>query len=193
MNGKVVCAELAYKEERLKALRSMNSKLESKCFQILKKFEAFQFYEAKAFEAADNSNRMAGVIEELQSALHKSKAEMESLNQNNEILNNEKYKLEVEIESLKILIGQIRNHNEELTNKNFELENKFKKTLETRDIASISQTRDKGKTFHSTALNNLTKLQNEVNFIFIQKNNDLAVDELKPAKIVVSNNNLEIR
>jgi chromosome segregation ATPase len=62
-------AEIAYKEERLQALRQMNTKLEQKSSQILKKWETFKLFEEKSNQVSNNCNTLLEVIEDLNKKL----------------------------------------------------------------------------------------------------------------------------
>lgn len=160
---KQVSAELAYKEERLKALRHMNSKLEQKSTQILKKFEAFKLFEEKSNEMSQNSQRMMEMVDELNRKLSIENYEKESIKKNLEITNNEKTKNLAEFEELKRQLNSLKTINEELMKQNTELENKFKRTLggDSRDTSFIlSKERGGTKAFHSSTLNNLNYTMN---------------------------------
>ena len=58
-------AEINYKEERLQALRQMNTKLEQKSSQILKKWETFRLFEEKSNQVSNNCNKLLEIIEDL--------------------------------------------------------------------------------------------------------------------------------
>lgn len=67
-----ISAELNYKEERLQALRHMNTKLEQKSTQILKKWETFRLFEEKTSQVNSNCNKLLEIIEDLNKKLSQS-------------------------------------------------------------------------------------------------------------------------
>jgi hypothetical protein len=163
---KQIAAELAYKEERLKALRHMNSKLEQKSTQILKKFEAFKLYEEKSNEISQNSQRLMEVIEDLNRKLSIESYEKDTFRKSLESTNSDKNKIISECEDLRKQLLSIKSMNEELMSKNTELENKFKRSLDqrggdSRDASFIlSKERGATKGFHSTTMNSINYTMN---------------------------------
>jgi hypothetical protein len=170
-DNKNMYQELSYKEERLKAVRFMNTKLEQKSNQILKKFEAFRLFEEKTQEVTSNSHRMLEVIEELNKKLNLESNENDSLKKQLEMRSNETSKYIKDLDEMRKQIFTLKQMNEELVNKNNELENKFKRSLEQRaGIESKENSFIQGNRtnlvtgdikpskggFHSNALNNLS-------------------------------------
>jgi chromosome segregation ATPase len=145
----------------LKAIRQMNAKLEHKCSQILKKWDLFVVYEEKTNEFMNNSNRLANVIEDLNNKLNDLTVENDNLKRNIEFLNNEKFKFENIIENQSRQVSMLKGNNDELSTKNNELENKFKRTLDQRELTSSKN----NKSFQSNALS-MSKMNNHEVSIF---------------------------
>jgi chromosome segregation protein len=151
-------AELAYKEERLKAIRLMNSKLEQKSQQILKKFEAFRLFEEKSNELSANSQKMYEIIEDLNSRLTQEAEEKDIQRKIAEKLGNQINKLSTEHEEVKKQLLSVKLLNEELLTKNSDLESKFKRSLDYRPGDSKDNSHIKGKNFFSNAMANLNQV-----------------------------------
>ena len=62
-------SDLCYKDERLKALRFMNSKLEQKSKDILQKWEMISDFQIKANEVSEANTQMINIIEKLKDRL----------------------------------------------------------------------------------------------------------------------------
>ena len=73
--------DLCYKEERLKALRYMNSKLEQKSKEILDKWTEISEFQGKANELKDENKQMIHVIEKLRTEIGDVKEDKERLNE----------------------------------------------------------------------------------------------------------------
>jgi chromosome segregation ATPase len=151
-------AELAYKEERLKAIRLMNNRLEQKSQQILKKFEAFRLFEEKSNELSANSQKMYEIIEDLNSRLTQEAEEKDIQRKISEKLGNQITKLSAEHDEVKKQLLSLKLLNEELLNKNSELESKFKRSLDYRPGDSKDNSVIKGKNFFSNAMTNLNQV-----------------------------------
>jgi len=162
--NKQIISDLNYKEERLRALRHMNSKLEQKSNQILKKFEAFRLFEQKSIEISQNSQKMMDIIDDLNKRLLQETFEKEAYKNNVENMTADNNKMSSEYEEMKKQFVSLKIMNEELVSKNNELEKKFKRSLEQRggDVVqntstSVSKERQtvSNKGFHSSTLNNM--------------------------------------
>ncbi len=162
VKNKQVLAELAYKEERLKAIRLMNSKLEQKSQQILKKFEAFKLFEEKTNEMTANSQKMYEMIEDLNKRLMQEREEKEIQRQVNERLSYQISKTNSDFEEVRKQLQAMKSINEDIISKNSELENKFKRSLDYRptDSKDNSLNKERTKTYFSNAISNLTHVRN---------------------------------
>lgn len=171
--NKQLSADLSYKEERLKALRHMNTKLEQKSNQIVKKWEAFKLYEEKSNELSQNSQRMAEMIEELNRRLNQESYEKDTYRRDIDTVVGERNKLLADYDELKKQLYTLRSANEELMSKNTELENKFKRSLDQRTggestTSSLAKDRMMGKTYHSSTLNNMNLSTNSKQDVYSQ-------------------------
>jgi hypothetical protein len=147
----------------------MNSKLEQKAQQILKKWDLIKCLEEKTIEDTAKSQRLMETVDCLNDKIIQIEDENAKLRTLLDDSNRDKSKLYVDIEDYKRQIVLLKISNDEINSKNVELENKFKRSLE--------QTSKSDKKFNSTAMKNLTD----------------SIDDIKPAKLkITKSNNLEV-
>jgi len=136
--NKILSTELNYKEERLKSIRMINSKLENKSKMILKKFENIKFFEEKTNEVNSNNQKMLEVIEELNAKYKNEISETEKLRELIDTINTENTNIKNEMEENRKQMILMKNLNDELNSKNVDLEKKFKSFLESKDNLNTS-------------------------------------------------------
>jgi hypothetical protein len=152
-SNKLVKTEMNYKEQRMKALRKMNSNLEQKSLVILKKFESIKFLEEKSSEAYNTNQKMLDLIEDLNSRLKKESLECDHLRKFIQDVTVERNRIKIENDNLKTELSKVRSQIEELGYKNHELETKIKLSVDSKDMRE-SKVKNR-KASSNTTQNNL--------------------------------------
>lgn len=121
--------ELKYKEERLKAVRAMNSKLESQSQKIIKKWESVKTLEEKTDEMNKKILQYSDMINDQNSKIVSLKQENVNLAKSELAMKAEYEKVLQENESLKQQVNGLKNTNSAFEKNLTQFENKFKEMI----------------------------------------------------------------
>lgn len=127
--NKALTADVAYKEERLKAIRIMNSKLEQKSKCLIKKWDSLSQIEQRSNQISQDANEAYDSIRLLSTRLEKEVESNKNLNQNIQKIAYEKEQLLQEINKIKNENKVLKIMNKEITDKYKEIEDTFKNKI----------------------------------------------------------------
>lgn len=127
--NKSLTAEVAYKEERLKAIRLMNSKLEQQSKSLIKKWDSLSQIEQRSNQISQDANEAYDSIRMLSTRLEKEVESNKNLNQNIQKIAYEKEQLLQEINKIKNENKVLKIMNKEITDKYKEIEDTFKNKI----------------------------------------------------------------
>ena len=127
--NKSLTADVAYKEERLKAIRLMNSKLEQQSKSLIKKWDSLSQIEQRSNQISQDANEAYDSIRMLSTRLEKEVESNKNLNQNIQKIAYEKEQLLQEINKIKNENKVLKIMNKEITDKYKEIEDTFKNKI----------------------------------------------------------------
>ena len=127
--NKSLTADVAYKEERLKAIRLMNSKLEQQSKSLIKKWDSLSQIEQRSNQISQDANEAYDSIRMLSTRLEKEVESNKNLNQNIQKIAYEKEQLLQEINKIKNENRVLKIMNKEITDKYKEIEDTFKNKI----------------------------------------------------------------
>ena len=127
--NKSLTADVAYKEERLKAIRLMNSKLEQQSKSLIKKWDSLSQIEQRSNQISQDANEAYDSIRMLSTRLEKEVESNKNLNQNIQKIAYEKEQLLQEINKKKNENKVLKIMNKEITDKYKEIEDTFKNKI----------------------------------------------------------------
>ena len=127
--NKSLTADVAYKEERLRAIRLMNSKLEQQSKSLIKKWDSLSQIEQRSNQISQDANEAYDSIRMLSTRLEKEVESNKNLNQNIQKIAYEKEQLLQEINKIKNENKVLKIMNKEITDKYKEIEDTFKNKI----------------------------------------------------------------
>lgn len=127
------------KESRLKALRTMNMKLEQRSSTIIKKWEQMQLLEKKTEETYMNYLKQIEYVDELNKKITNYNKENEDLKKSEVSLKKEYSILKDDNKDLRKQVADLKSVNDELAKKLEVYDSKFKSTLYASKIAAEKQ------------------------------------------------------
>ena len=127
--NKSLTADVAYKEERLKAIRLMNSKLEQQSKSLIKKWDSLSQIEQRSNQISQDANEAYDSIRMLSTRLEKEVESNKNLKQNIQKIAYEKEQLLQEINKIKNENKVLKIMNKEITDKYKEIEDTFKNKI----------------------------------------------------------------
>ena len=127
--NKALTADVAYKEERLKAIRLMNAKLEQKSKCLIKKWDSLSQIEERSNQISQDANEAYDSIRMLSTRLEKEVESNKNLNKNIQKIAYEKEQLLQEINKIKNENKVLKIMNKEITDKYKEIEETFKNRI----------------------------------------------------------------
>lgn len=127
--NKTLTADVSYKDERLKAIRIMNTKLEQKSNSLVKKWDSLSKIEQRSNQISKDANEAYDSLKEMTHRLDKEMATNKNLNQVIRQINYEKEKLAQEINKIKEENKLLKVMNKEVTEKCQEMEESFRQRI----------------------------------------------------------------
>lgn len=123
--NKELSAEVNYKEERIKAIRIMNAKLETNTKKLINKWASLSKIEEKNIQISQEANEAFETVREMNEHLTYESSANKNLQMQLHQAVNSNQNLQNEIKNLSDINVSIKEMNKELLNKKTELENRF--------------------------------------------------------------------
>ena len=127
--NKTLAADVSYKDERLKAIRIMNTKLEQKSNSLVKKWDSLSKIEQRSNQISKDANEAYDSLKEMTHRLEREMATNKNLNQVIRQINYDKEQLVQEINKIKEENKLLKVMNKEVTEKYQEMEESFRQRI----------------------------------------------------------------
>lgn len=127
--NKTLAADVSYKDERLKAIRIMNTKLEQKSNSLVKKWDSLSKIEQRSNQISKDANEAYDSLKEMTQRLEREMSTNKNLSQVIRQIKFEKEQLTQEINKLKEENKLLKVMNKEVTEKYQEIEGSFRQRI----------------------------------------------------------------